>query len=285
MKILEQHPLAKYTTYQVGGPADFFVEAGTEAEVVEALAWAEEKGMAVFVFGGGSNLLFDDAGFRGLVIHLRSDDVCVEGELVTAGAGVLMAKVVKAAAEAQLTGMEGWNGLPGTVGGAVVGNAGCFGVETKDLLQSARVWLPGEGVREVGTEFFEYHYRWSRLKKERGVVLSATFQLRIGDAGGIAEKMREVARARIQKQPAGASTGSFFKNPEGDHAGRLLEAAGFKGRALGKAQFSEQHANFLLNRGGASAAELLALADLAQDEVQKQFGVRLEREVVYVPAE
>jgi len=283
VNIQENHPLAKYTTYQIGGPADFFVEAASEAEVIEALEWAAERDMPVFVFGGGSNLLFDDAGFRGLVIRLRAQDVAVAGERVSAAAGVMMAKVVKAAAEAGLTGIEAWNGLPGTVGGAVVGNAGCFGVEVKDVLESARVWMPGEGVREVGPEFFDYDYRSSRLKKETGIVLSATFLLKRGEAAAIAAAMENVARSRIQKQPPGCSTGSFFKNPPGDHAGRLIEAAGLKGKILGGAQISPQHANFFLNRGGATAADLLALSKLAQDEVQKQFGVTLHQEVVFVP--
>lgn len=277
--------LAPYTTYQIGGPADYFVEAASSQEVLEALEWAAERDMPFYVFGGGSNLLFDDAGFRGLVIRLRGGEVRVEGERIKADAGVITAKMVKAAADAGLSGMEAWNGLPGTVGGAVLGNAGCFGVETKDLLESAEVWRPGEGVQTMVPDFFEYHYRWSRLKKEPGVVLSATFKLSRGEPEKIAEKMREIARSRIQKQPPGSSTGSFFKNPEGDHAGRLIEAAGLKGKVLGKAQISPQHANFFLNRGGATAGEILELAALAQSEVEKQFGVHLEQEVVYVPEE
>lgn len=283
MKILENVSLAPFTTYQIGGPADYFVEAASAEEVTEALEWAGERDMPVFVFGGGSNLLFDDAGFRGLVIRMRAEGVAVEGERVTAAAGVMMARVVKAAAEAGLTGVEAWNGLPGTVGGAVIGNAGCFGVEAKDVLESAQVWMPGEGVRDVGPEFFDYSYRWSRLKKEAGIVLSATFKLARGDVAEIAAKMKEIARSRIQKQPPGSSTGSFFKNPEGDSAGRLIEAAGLKGHVLGKAQISPHHANFFLNRGGATAAEVLELADLAQKEVERQFGVTLQREVIYVP--
>lgn len=283
MKIQENHLLAPHTTYQIGGPADYFVEAQSTEEVLEALDWAAELDLPVFVFGGGSNLLFDDAGFRGLVIRMRAEDVKVEGERVMADAGVMMGRVVKAAAEAGLTGMEAWNGLPGTVGGAVTGNAGCFGVEAKDVLESAVVWLPGEGMRDVPPEFFDYHYRSSRLKKEPGIVLSATFKLAKGETEKITAKMREIARSRIQKQPPGSSTGSFFKNPEGDSAGRLIEAAGLKGHVLGKAQISPHHANFFLNKGGATAAEILELADLAQKTVRDKFGVTMEREVVYVP--
>ncbi|MFA6023928.1 MAG: UDP-N-acetylmuramate dehydrogenase [Candidatus Gracilibacteria bacterium] len=285
MELREDHNLAPYCTFQIGGPADFFVEARGSEEVLEALNWAEERDLPVFVFGGGSNLLFDDGGFRGLVIRMRLAGVEVRGEEVWAEAGVMMAKVVLAAAEAGLTGLEAWNGLPGTVGGAVFGNAGCFGVEAKDVLESAEVWMPGEGVKTVGVEFFEYDYRWSRLKKEGGVVLSASFKLQRGERGEILEKMKEIARSRISKQPPGSSTGSFFKNPPGDHAGRLIEAAGLKGKWLGKARISDQHANFFLNAGGATAADILNLAALVEKTVFEKFGIRLEREVVFVPSE
>lgn len=282
MTIQENHPLARYTTYQIGGPADFFVEATSTEEVLEALEWAEDRDMPVFVFGGGSNLLFDDEGFRGLVIRMRAQGVEVRCEEVWAEAGCVTAKVVKAAAEAGLTGLEAWNGLPGTVGGAVLGNAGCFGVETKDVLKEASVYLPGEGVKTLKVEDFGYHYRWSRFKTENGVILSAVFKLTRGEPVKIQERMNEIARSRIQKQPPGSSTGSFFKNPTGDHAGRLIEAAGLKGKQVGKAMISPAHANFMLNTGGASSADVLGLAELVQNEVQQQFGIRLEREVVYV---
>lgn len=285
MKLLENHPLGKYTTFQIGGPADFFVEAQSTEEVLEALEWAGEGDVPVFVFGAGSNLLFDDEGFRGLVIRVKSMGLQVEGERVTADAGVLAAKLVAVAADAGLTGLEAWNGLPGTVGGAVRGNAGCFGVECKDILESATVWMPGEGVKTVVVEALDYGYRESRLKREGGVVLAATFRLARGEKAAIEARMKEVARSRIQKQPPGSSTGSFFKNPPGDAAGRLIEAAGLKGRELGHAQISPQHANFFLNKGGATAEEILALAALAEKEVKAQFGVELQREVVYVLAE
>jgi len=277
--------LAPYTTYQIGGPADTFLEATSVEEVIAALEWAAERDMPVFVFGGGSNLLFDDAGRRGLVIRMKSAELKVEGEEIVADGGVMMAKVVLAAAEADLSGLEAWNGLPGTVGGAVVGNAGCFGVETADVLKEAELWLPGEGVKTVNAILLQFTYRSSRLKMEGGVVLRARFKLMKGDRTAIQEKMREVARSRIQKQPAGSSTGSFFKNPPGDYAGRLIEAAGLKGKRLGKAQISDQHANFLLNTGGATAADIVALAELVEKTVQEKFGVRLEREVVFVPPE
>lgn len=310
MNILENHPLSKYTTFQIGGPADYFVDAGSSDEVLESLKWANEQNMPVFVFGGGSNLLFDDAGFRGLVIRVKSDQVVVDGldvadeGTITADAGVSMAKVVKAAADNSLTGIEAWNGLPGTVGGAVIGNAGCFGVEVKDVLESAEIFVPGSGagngvggkVKKVGKEFFNYSYRHSDLKNpavfdgQPAVVLSATFKLKIGEREKILEKMKEIARSRIQKQPPGSSTGSFFKNPStakgefaGKSAGWLIEQCGLKGKVLGKAKISEQHGNFFINTGGATSAEILALADLATKAVEEKFGIKLQKEVVVIP--
>lgn len=281
-KIREGEPLARFTTYQIGGPADFFVEATSSAEVMEALEWAEERDVPVYVFGGGSNLLFDDEGFRGLVIRMRAQAIEVRGEEIWVEAGCLTAKLVKAAADHALTGIEEWNGLPGTVGGAVLGNAGCFGVETKDVLKEAQVYLPGQGVKTLGVEEFGYSYRWSRFKQENGVILNATFRLRSGNESAIEEKMKAVARTRIQKQPPGLNTGSFFKNPPGDHAGRLIEASGLKGFQIGKAQISNAHANFMMNMGGASSEDVLALAEQVQTAVFEKFGVHLEREVVYV---
>lgn len=284
MKILKNHPLAPFCTYQIGGFADYFLEAASTEEVLDGIKWAELGALPIFMFGAGSNLLFDDDGFRGMVIRVKSSGLAIEGENILADAGLMMAKVVLAAAAAELTGMEEWNGLPGTVGGAVYGNAGCFGVDCQAILDSAEVYLPGKGVRTLRAEDLAYGYRNSKLKREGSFVLSAKFKLRKGEAAAIKAKMLEIARSRIQKQPPGSSTGSFFKNPDGDYAGRLIEAAGLKGKSLGKAKISDQHANFFLNTGGATAAEILALAQVAEDAVLKQFGIRLEREVVFLPS-
>lgn len=281
----EDIALAPYSTFQIGGLADYFLEAKSTEDVLAGVEWAEERDLPLFVFSGGSNLLFDDGGFRGLVIRVKSAGLKVEGEEIHADSGVIMAKVVLAALEAGLTGLEEWNGLPGSVGGAVYGNAGCFGVESKDVLKSAVIFMPGEGVKTVRATELGYDYRDSKLKKEGGIVLNAVFKLKRGEKSAIQERMKSIAKSRIQKQPPGSSTGSFFKNPPGDHAGRLIEAAGLKGKRLGKAQISLAHANFFLNTGGASSAEILELAALAESEVFKQFGVRLEREVVFVASE
>lgn len=274
--------LAPFCTYQIGGPADWFLEATNPQDLLEGIGEAKKKGLPFFVFGGGSNLLFDDAGFRGLVIHVAMNDLNVNGEEIRAGAGCKISTLVNAAKESGLSGLEAWNGLPGTVGGAVFGNAGCFGVETKDILKSAEIY--DSEVKIVGKDFFEFEYRNSKIKKGGGVVvLSATFKLQKGDRAAIEVKMKEVAAARAKKQAAGSSTGSFFKNPSPEQpAGMLIEQCGLKGKMVGRAQISPVHANFILNKGGATAADVLGLADLAQKEVENKFGVVLEREVVYI---
>lgn len=283
-----QEPLWKYGTFLIGGPADYFLEAKSKEELLAGLKWAEQRDLPYFVFGAGTNLLFDDSGFRGLVIRNKSEGFQVNGNEIWAEAGLLTAKLIKAAAEGGLTGLEAWNGLPGTVGGAVYGNAGCFGVECKDVLRTADIYLPGKGVKTVTVKDLQYGYRDSALKSHGAmagaVVFSATFQLKKDLPEEIKMRMMEIAKSRIQKQPPGSSTGSFFKNPPGDHAGRLIEACGLKGKQVGKAKISEQHANFFLNTGGATAADILTLADLAQKAVEDTFGIRLEREVVFVLA-
>lgn len=277
--------MAPYTTYQIGGLADYFLEAETREELLAGAQWAQDKNCPVFVFGGGSNLLFDDEGFRGLVIRVKSNHLTVEGSAIQADAGGLISKLVEAAAKASLTGLEAWNGLPGTVGGAVYGNAGCFGVECKDVLESAELFIPWEGVKTVKVSFFRYGYRYSSLKEKPAVILSARFKLEKGDPAKIQVKMKEIAKSRIQKQPAGLNTGSFFKNPSKEKpAGWLIEQCGLKGKQIGGGRISEQHANFFVNRGGAKAADILVLADLAAREVQEKFGITLEREVIFVPA-
>lgn len=284
-QILRDHALAAYCTYQIGGTADYFLVAHSIGELLAGLEWAKANNLPSFVFGRGSNLLFDDAGFRGLIIRMEAKGIEVRGEEVLAEAGALCAQVVKAAADASLSGLEAWNGLPGTVGGAVYGNAGCFGVETKDILVDAEIFTPENSVQTHTVDWFEYRYRTSKLKRAGGVVLSARFKLKAGNKDTIAEEMKAIAKARIQKQPPGLSTGSFFKNPNPEQAaGWLLDQAGLKGFELGRMKISDQHANFFVNKGGASAEDVLALENYAKQKVFAQFGVKLEREIIFVPS-
>lgn len=285
MEIFPDHDLSNYGTYRIGGFADFFVEVKSESELIEALEWACARDLPYFVFGGASNLLFDDEGFRGLVIRIRHHELRVGGMEIQADAGALASQLVDVAATHGLTGVEAWKGLPGSIGGAVYGNAGCFGVETKDVLKEARVWLPGEGVQTLNVDWFDYDYRTSKLKSTPGaVVLSATFQLEKGDNVEILDRMKAIQTLRLKKQPPGLSTGSFFKNPSGDKAaGQLIDEAGLKGFEMGPMKVSDYHANFFLNMGGATSADVNALAEHVQQVVKEKHGILLEREVISVP--
>lgn len=282
-KIERNHELKRYSTFQVGGLADFFLEAKTREELLAGVEWAELHDVPVFVFGGGSNLLFDDAGFRGLVIRVRMNGLSVEGERIVAEAGVRTPDLVNFALEQELTGLEPWSGLPGTVGGAVFGNAGCFGLETVDFLESAEVYFAGEGVKNVAVNELGYSYRHSKLKEEGAVVLSARFKMNTGDAAEIEQGMKDVSAKRRGKQPPGLTTGSMFKNPSTEQpAGMLIDQCGLKGHQIGGAKISEHHGNFFMNAGGATAADILELVGLAQDKVREQFGLELEREVIFL---
>ena len=279
-------PLAAYTTMRVGGPADLLVICRTVEEVVEAVEMARAHDVPFLVLGDGSNVLVADAGVRGLVVINRADRVRIEEDgTAWAEAGASMAALARETARRGWAGLEWAAGLPGTVGGAVVGNAGAFGGDVASVLRSATVLEPDGTVVERPAEWFEFGYRASRLKgtggREQGdrVVLAATFGLQRGDPETSQARVAEILRERRARQPGGATMGSTFKNPPGDYAGRLIEAAGLKGYRLGGVRVSELHANFLINTGGATAAEVWALIQHIRAEVERRFGVWLELEV------
>ena len=268
---------------RVGGPADLLVVCRTVEEVVEVVGMAQAYDVPFLLLGSGTNVLVADAGVRGLVVVNRARRVRVEEDgTVWAEAGAPMAALARETARRGLAGLEWAAGLPGTVGGAVVGNAGAFGGDVASVLRSATVLEPEGTVVERPAEWFEFGYRSSRLKGARGegwVVLTATFGLRPGDPDALEARVAGALQERRARQPSGATMGSTFKNPPGDYAGRLIEAAGLKGYRIGDAVVSEQHANFILNAGGATAAEVWALIQHVRAEVERQFGVRLELEV------
>ena len=298
MHIKENVPLSGFGTYRIGGPADYFLEAKTRDELLEGLAFAEEKGLPVFVFGGASNLLFDDAGFRGLVIQIKMKEIEVleahdfkgmEGKtLVKAESGLKISRMLAFLLKEELTGLEAWAGLPGTVGGAIFGNAGCFGVETKDILVEAEIY-DGQ-MKTLGLDELDYDYRSSGLKKRRFsgenlVILSGIFAFESGSKETIEAEMKRIQELRRGKQPPGLTTGSFFKNPTGDQAaGLLIDQAGLKGFTIGGMKVSEDHANFFMNVGGATAKDVLALQEKVSSVVLEKHGIHLEREIVYVPS-
>lgn len=265
-------------TLGVGGPADFFYDAKTVEALTGVIAAAQRDGVPIFILGGGSNVLFADEGFRGLIVKIGLNDVRAEGETVVADAGARWPAVLTVMRDAGLFGLEPMEGLPGTVGGAVAGNAGCFGLETAAVLQSAMIFEVASGtLREVGPDFFEFRYRWSRVKATGDAVIRATFGLRRGVATTAGDHLKQ----RAAKQPPGKSSGSFFKNPSPEQtAGQLIDACGLKGFAMGGAQISPRHANFFMNMGGATAADFLALSDHVKKTVRERFGIELVEEVI-----
>lgn len=303
VEVKENVSLAPYTSMKVGGPAEYFVTVQTMEQMIKVARWARAVELPYYVLGGGSNVLVADGGIRGLVIYNRCRLVRVdaapcclwppdERPFVFAESGASMAGAARTSIAAGLTGLEWAVSIPGTVGGAVVGNAGAHGGEVKDNLWNVMVLSAEDMVEEVPAEQLEFGYRSSALKRQVAVkagfgpiVLNANFRLGFGDEETIRATADRYLQHRRRTQPVEASVGSTFRNPPGDFAGRLIEAAGLKGWRSGGVEVSELHANFLVNRGGvgaARAADVLALMRVIQEAVQARFGVLLEPEVQLV---
>lgn len=270
--------LARFTTFRIGGPADYFFEANTAAELVEAVKVARELKIPYFILAGGSNLLVSDFGFRGLVIKIRNDNLSVAGTKIVAGAGVKLAELVGLAASQCLTGMEFAAGIPGTVGGAVYGNAGAWRKNIGLRVKRVLILSKDDRVKWISRRSCCFTYRWSEFKENGAVILEVELSLKKGDKAEISRKMGEYLEKR-NKQPKEPSAGSIFINPKPQPAGWLIQESGLKGKTEGSAQISDKHANFIINRGGAKAAEVIRLIDLAKSAVKKEFGVELKEEI------
>jgi UDP-N-acetylmuramate dehydrogenase len=290
----ENVPLSAMSSFGIGGAADLFFEARTEDELTSAVALAVEENYPFYVIGGGNNLLFDDAGYRGIIIRNRLEGL-VRGEgRLTVLSGTGLPCVLREALEASLTGLEFLAGIPGTVGGAIFGNAGAYGWSIGDVLETAAV-LRTSGRREtLSKEGLRFGYRDSSLKKasNAGIVLSAVLLCSPGDSRESETKIREILEKRRTKHPplGTACAGSYFKNSCAATgmriaAGQLLEQAGARGLAVGDAAVYDKHCNFIINRGNAGSKDVLALAEELKDRVYKAFGVRLEEEVIYLRAD
>lgn len=280
-QLLLNELMSRHTTFRVGGPADLMYFPSSSEQLVSALQLAKEEGVPAMVMGNGSNMIVRDGGIRGLVIVLgeRFAQVSVDGEILTAQAGASMAKVSSAAQAAALAGLEFASGIPGSLGGGCAMNAGAYGGQLSDVLVDAQVYLNGE-IRTMTKDELQMGYRTTLPLREGGVVLSARFKLMPDDGEAIMERMRDLNARRRDKQPLNfPSAGSTFKRPEGYFAGALIEQAGLKGRTVGGAQVSEKHAGFIVNVGGATAADITGLIKVVQDEVLRAFGVQLETEV------
>ncbi len=286
MEILENEELGKHSTFKIGGPAKYYAIPSGVDEVKEAIEYARNKNLPYLIIGKGSNILFHDRGYDGVVIEIgskmqiieRIDDLNIRAE-----AGASLSALSNYAANASLAGLEFAAGIPGTVGGGVTMNAGAYGGEIVDCIQSATVLDKDGNVRVLQANELDLSYRSSIIQKEDYIVLDATFQLIPGDENDIRATMRDYNGRRRDKQPLEyASAGSTFKRPKDNFAGKLIEDAGLKGYSVGDAQVSEKHCGFVVNKGNATYSDVKAVIEHVQKVVKEQFDVELETEVKIV---
>ncbi|HPW17373.1 MAG TPA: UDP-N-acetylmuramate dehydrogenase [Candidatus Aminicenantes bacterium] len=288
----ENVPLSALSSFGIGGPADLFLEVRTEGELMKAVALASGESYPFYLIGGGSNLLFDDAGYRGLIIRNRLEGLSREENRLNVLSGTGLADIMREALAAGLSGLEFLAGIPGTLGGAVYGNAGAYGWSVGDVVAWATVLIPGGERRTMSRASLGFGYRDSALKRYRGIVLRASLICSPGDSRRSEAKIREILEKRRTKHPplGTACAGSYFKNSSSETgariaAGQLLEQAGARGMAVGDAAVSAVHCNFIVNTGNARAADVLRLADELKERVFRMFGIRLEEEVIYLRAD
>ena len=281
-QVKKDEPMKSHTTFRVGGPADYFVTPQTAEEVAKVIEACTQEKVPYYIVGNGSNLLVSDKGYEGVIIQIykQMNQVKVEGAQIHAQAGALLSMIAKRALDAGLTGFEFASGIPGTLGGALVMNAGAYGGEMKDVLKSVTV-LTGKGeVKTLAKEELELGYRTSCIPSRGYIVLEAVYELRPGDRGAIEERMRELAARRREKQPLEyPSAGSTFKRPQGYFAGKLIEDAGLRGYQVGGAQVSEKHCGFVINKDHATAGHVMELCSHIRKTVKEISGVELEMEV------
>jgi UDP-N-acetylmuramate dehydrogenase len=288
IKTSRDEPLSRFTTMRVGGPADLFAEIHNLFELRGIARFARSRGVPLFLIGRGSDLVISDAGIPGLVVLVRAQGERIEGDRLIADAGLPMAKAATITREAGLSGLEFGLAIPGTVGGAVWANAGAHEADVQGCLVSASVIAADGHEVELGPDELGLAYRDSRLKHvppsgPPEVVTSATFRLTPADPTLVGERLDEIRRWRQTHQPIGMrSAGSVFRNPEGDSAGRLIDAAGLKGERVGGAQVSEKHANFIVNTGTATASDVRAVGDRVRDRIRAEHGIELAYEVAFV---
>lgn len=284
-KIFVDELMKKHTTFRIGGMADVLVKPESEQEVLAVCRACREAQIPCIIIGNGSNLLVSDKGIRGVVIKLFENfsDIKVEGDIITAKSGASLSKLGKLAQEHSLTGFEFACGIPGTLGGACVMNAGAYGGEMKDILLSVTAMDKEGNVKEYFPEDMELAYRSSIFAKEQLIVLSAKLKLAAGNQDEIQEKMKDLAFRRRDKQPLEyPSAGSTFKRPDGYFAGKLIMDAGLRGFSVGDAAVSEKHCGFVINKGNATATDVCELMKQVSQRVNAEFGVSLEPEVKLV---
>lgn len=275
-------PMRLHTTFKIGGPADAFVEVQNAEEIISLIKYCKQNSIPYMIMGNGSNMLVSDKGIRGVVIQVGKamNNITIDGEAVTAQAGVLMSTLANAILKAELSGFETLSGIPGTLGGGIYMNAGAYGGELKDVIDTVTYIDESGEIITKPNEELDLSYRHSMFETGKYVILSAELKLKKGSYDEIKAAMQEYNKRRSDKQPLSMpSAGSTFKRPEGYFAGKLIQDSGLVGYSVGGAQVSEKHAGFVVNKGGATAADVLALIKHIQDTVKEKFGVCLEPEV------
>ncbi len=280
-------PIAPYTSFRIGGPADFYIEPKTPEALQSAVRLAKEFGIKTQIIGRGSNLLVSDAGYRGAILSTASlKELAVADNVITVGAGVSLTSLAKFACDASLAGLSFVHGIPGSVGGAVFMNAGAYGGEISQVLSESTYYDTEKDIFEtLNAEKHFFAYRHSIYKEHpEWVILSASFRLCAGSSDAIHAEMEELMRRRIEKQPLEyPSAGSAFKRYPGYYTAQLIDGAGLKGTSIGGAQISEKHAGFIINRGGAKATDVLALIELVKEKIFLLHGIEIEPEIIYLP--
>ena len=280
MPVRLNEPMSRHTTFKIGGAADVFAMPQTAENVLFAVSLCREKNVPYYIVGNGSNLLVKDKGFRGVIIRPDLKELSIDGNKITAGAGTMLGAVARLAADNSLTGMEFASGIPGTTGGGVCMNAGAYGGELKDIIETVKILTREGEIKNISCEEAAFGYSTSGIMKTGAIVLETVFVLEKGDKEAILNKMNTLNTQRREKQPLEyPSAGSTFKRPEGYFAGKLIDDCGLRGFSVGDAQVSEKHCGFVINKGDATAAEVLELMEKVSEKVMEKFGVKLEPEV------
>ena len=277
--------MKKHTTFRIGGTADIFCEPKDEIELKALISYIKENNLEYVILGNGSNVLVSDEGIRGIVIKIgeKMNEVKVLGECIFAKSGALISKVSRIAQKEGLEGLECLSGIPASIGGAVYMNAGAYGAQMEDVLEEVTFLTDDGKIKTLPKEELDLGYRKSIFSKNGGIILSCTMKLKKGDKAIIEEKMSELTKRRVEKQPLEfPSAGSTFKRPEGYFAGKLIEDSGLKGYSSGGAKISEKHAGFVINFNNAKAEDVLAVIDHAKKTVYEKFNVKIEPEIKFL---
>lgn len=284
-RLLFQEPMSRHTTFRVGGEAECIVMVETQEELSQLVPYLSRTGQEYFILGNGSNLLVGDKGYQGVILRLgkRMQGIGVNGNYIVAGAGALLSQVSAAARNAGLSGLEFAAGIPGTIGGAIVMNAGAYDGEMKQIVKMVRVMNKEGEILTLDNDTMEFGYRTSIIRNRPFIVLGVVLELTQGKKEQIGERMEELMERRKSKQPLEyPSAGSTFKRPEGYYAGKLIMDAGLRGYRIGGAQVSEKHCGFVINAGGATAADIKEVIEEVQERVKDRFHIRLEPEVIFL---